>query len=120
MSATAIAPRFITPDEVAAEVFSGAIAADRVIRLSKSQGLPSHRVGRRRMYLADEVIAWARSRDGDGDIAAESTAPPVVVEHHAKRSAADDLVERITKLSPDDLRRAAELLLTLSREDGAA
>lgn len=40
-----------------ADIFGGAITPNRVVRLSKSYGLPSHRVGRRRLFDADEVSA---------------------------------------------------------------
>lgn len=124
MSAT-ITDRFLTPEEVAAEIFGGAIAAERIVKLSKHQGLPSHRVGRRRMYLADEVAAWVRSRDGEGDVADIQSAAQLSDAIDADADVVDPgwLAEQVAKFSADDLRRAGELLLALSRaerQDGAA
>lgn len=113
MSATTIA-RFLTPDEVSAEIFGGAVAPDRIVRLSKHHGLPSHRVGRRRMYLADEVAAWARNRDGEGD---QTTAPLPVGPAAATPVDPAWVAAQVAKFSANDLRRAGELLLALSRAD---
>lgn len=122
MSANTI-PRFLTPDEVSAEIFGGAIGAERVLRLSRAKGLPSHRVGRRRMFLADEVAAWARNRDGEGF----TTAPPADVTTSLPvgpdaTSTVDPawVAAQVAKFSADDLRRAGELLLALSRTERQA
>lgn len=114
MPATTIA-RFLTPEEVAAEIFGGAIAPDRIIRLSKHHGLPSHRVGRRRMYLAEEVAAWARNRNGEGE--PDHAAAPLPAEPTDAAAAVDPewVAAQVAKFSADDLRRAGELLLALSR-----
>lgn len=121
MSASTIAPtRFMTPDEVSAEIFGGAIAPERIPRLSKDRGLPSHRVGRRRMYLAEEVIAWARSRDGDGVVttasATEGTAPAP-----SGAVAVDPawVADQVAKFDAEALRRAGELLLALANSPAA-
>jgi hypothetical protein len=117
LSATTIA-RFLTPDEVSAEIFGGAVAPDRIVRLSKHHGLPSHRVGRRRMYLADEVAAWARSRDGEGDVDTARRADTIRSDSAASVDPAW-VAAQVAKFSADDLRRAGELLLALSRADKA-
>lgn len=111
MSATTIA-RFLTPEEVSAEVFGGAVAPDRILKLSKAQGLPSHRVGRRRMYLAEEVAAWARNRDGEGGI--DPAASPPGVGPDAPSVDPEWVAAQLSKFSADDLRRAGNLLLALS------
>lgn len=114
MPATTIA-RFLTPEEVSEQFFGGAVVPDRIRKLSKTKGLPSHRVGRRLLYDADEVAAWVRSRAGDRSDAAESPPAP------AASPAADRPVDpawvaaQVAKFGSDDLRRAGELLLALSR-----
>jgi hypothetical protein len=117
LSATTI-DRFLTPEEVSSEIFGGAVAPDRIVRLSKHHGLPSHRVGRRRMYLAGEVATWARSRDGDGDTSPAAAPLPIGPEATAPADPAW-VAAQVAKFSADDLRRAGELLLALSRADVA-
>lgn len=115
MSATIT--RFLTPEEVSTEIFGGAVAPDRIVKLSKHQGLPSHRVGRRRMYLAAEVAAWARDRDGDGDTnpAAEVTTPPAACADAAATTGDSDwLAATLARFSPDDLRRVAQVLRSVA------
>jgi hypothetical protein len=114
LSATTI-DRFLTPEEVSTEIFGGAVAPDRIVRLSKHHGLPSHRVGRRRMYLAGEVAAWARSRDGEGDVDPAAVSPDATAPVDP-----DWIAAQVAKFSADDLRRAGELLLALSRADRRA
>ncbi|MBS1696623.1 MAG: helix-turn-helix domain-containing protein [Actinobacteria bacterium] len=113
MSAITI-DRFLTPEEVSAEIFGGAVSPDRIVRLSKHHGLPSHRVGRRRMYLADEVAAWTRSRDGDGDVDPATTTLPVSPDASTPVDPAW-VAAQVAKFSADDLRRAGQLLLALSQ-----
>ncbi|WP_255776069.1 helix-turn-helix domain-containing protein [Mycobacteroides abscessus] len=112
MSATATLPRYLTPDEVSTECFGGAVAPGRILNLTKSQGLPSHRVGRRQMFIADEVDAWVRSRDADGG--ALTAAPPP-----GNPAPVDPawVAAVVAQFSANDLRRAGELLLALSRAD---
>ncbi len=105
-------PRYLTRDEVSSECFGGAIAPGRVIALVK-QGLPAHRVGRRYMFVADEVDAWVRSRDSavngnntdtEGETDGGGAAPVNP----------DWLAEQLARFTADDLRRAAEVLIALA------
>ncbi|CAN5464091.1 hypothetical protein BH09ACT7_BH09ACT7_51800 [soil metagenome] len=119
MSATTIS-RFLTPEEVSAELFGGAVAPGRILNLTKTKGLPSHRVGRRHMFVADEVAAWVRSRDGEG-VTTSPAAPPPTASPEASASVDPEWVAaQVAKFSADDLRRAGELLLALSRADREA
>lgn len=117
MSATTIATRFMTPDEVSTEIFGGSIAPRRIVEFSRTRGLPSHLVGRRRLYIADEVAAWARSRDGNTNPTAQPATSLLV---GPDATAAVDpawVAAQVAKFSADDLRRAGELLLALSRAE---
>jgi hypothetical protein len=121
MPSAATIARFLTPEEVSTEVFGGAVAPGQILNLSKNQGLPSHRVGRRRMFVADEVAAWVRSRDGEGSTNS-AAGPSAVSDADAPAVDPEWVAAQVAKFSADDLRRAGELLLALSRADqgGAA
>lgn len=132
MPATATQHRFLTPEEVATELFGDAITPRKIVEFSKTQGMPSHLVGRRRVFLAEEVAAWVRSREGGtwdrfhrNDVAA---AQPAAVSANTAPSAAVAVdpawvAAQVAKFDAEALRRAGELLLALAnsaRQDGAA
>lgn len=114
MSAPSTLPRYLTPDEVSAECFAGAVAPTGIVDLCK-KGLPSHRVGRRRLFIAEEVDAWVRSRDGDG-----ATLPSAPTAPGSTPVDPEWVAAVVARFSADDLRRAGELLLALSRADVAS
>ena len=103
-------PRYLTRDEVSSVCFGGAIAPGRVIALVK-QGLPAHRVGRRYMFVADEVDAWVRSRDSAKD---SHTTETDTDGDDAAPVNPDWLAEQLSRFTADDLRRAAEVLMALA------
>lgn len=85
------------------------VAPVTVLRLVQREGLPAHRVGTgtaRRTYRFDitEVDAWLRARD--------SGAQPM---RDAVPHGPDEFVAAtLAKFTPDDLRRAAEVLRALA------
>jgi excisionase family DNA binding protein len=105
MSGTTIT-RYLTADEVSTECFGGAVSSSKVLLMRAHDGLPAHRIGRRYMFRADEVDAWVRARSET------HTAP---TEPDAGAADSEWVAAQLAKFTPDDFRRAGELLLALSR-----
>lgn len=85
------------------------VAPVTVLRLVQREGLPAHRVGTgtaRRTYRFDitEVDTWLRARDSDAQSMGEAVAP----------SQDEFVAATLAKFTPDDLRRAAEVLRALA------
>ncbi|WP_109858723.1 helix-turn-helix domain-containing protein [Mycobacteroides chelonae] len=72
-----------------------------VLRLVKEQGLPAHKINRRYLFDPDEVDAWIGQNLTTGARATTGGDP-------------DWVAAQVAKFSPDDLRRAGELLLALA------
>lgn len=110
MSATTTTPvSYLTVDEVSAELFGGSVSPSKVIKLAKNDGLPMHLVGRRYLFIADEVDTWIRARDLKGNTAAAPVAPTGVAPGDS-----DWLAATLAKFSPDDLRRVAQVLRSVA------
>lgn len=97
--------RTLNTDDVAAKL--GYRQSASVIRLVKEQGLPCLQLNGRYLFTESEVDAWLAARrparSADSFTAATGSADP------------DWVAAQVAKFSPDDLRRAGELLLALSR-----
>jgi excisionase family DNA binding protein len=114
-AATALSKRFLTATDVA-----GAIHAKEpvVYDLIKSGHLRARRVGRRWLIDPDSLTDFMAGR--------VSGAPAETVDPAAGSTRVDPewVAAQVAKFSADDLRRAGELLLALSRanflSDGAA
>ncbi|OBB21110.1 hypothetical protein A5761_03105 [Mycolicibacterium setense] len=97
--------------------------ADLAERLNRTQqtirawvnedGLPAHRVKGRLQYDPVEVEAWLRARSGEPEAPAEE--PESVPVDPAADVDPDWVTAQVAKFGADDLRRAGELLLALSR-----
>lgn len=72
-----------------------------LIHKLRKDGLPAVKVGRSYRFDADEADAWLRQQD-------QSSRPEPAVEP-------DWLATQLAKFTPDDLRRAGEVLISLSR-----
>lgn len=94
--------KFLTTPEVAKIL---RVREPVVYSLIHNDGLPARRVGRRWLMDAAELDGWVRSRDP------HSPAPNTATVDSAWVAA------QVAKFSPDDLRRAGELLLALARAD---
>ncbi len=123
MSATTTtSPRYLTVDEVSDELFGGSVSPSKVIKLAKNDGLPMHLVGRRYLFIADEVDAWIRARDLKGN----TTAAAPVAPSDVAPGDSDWLAATLAKFSSDDLRRVAQVLRSVADDhtrelsDGAA
>jgi excisionase family DNA binding protein len=104
MSAPATSPYFHTAD-IAQRL---GVTDDTVYRLVAEEGLPAHRIARRLKFTADEVDAWVRSRDtSESGIPTASAAP-------ARSADPNWVAAQVAKFTPDDLRRAAEVLLSIA------
>lgn len=98
--------------------------ADLAERLNRTQqtirawvnedGLPAHRVKGRLQYDPVEVEAWLRARGGEPDEPAVEASTAVAPVDPAWVAA------QVAKFGADDLRRAGELLLALSRSADAS
>ena len=95
----------LTTAEVAARL---RVSAGRVGDYIKDHGLPAMKVGRRWLIDPAALAAWERERNG-GPIPAS----PIATD-------GDWLTEQLSKFTPDDLRRAAELFARLARDAEAS
>ena len=100
MPATTTPPKFLTTAEVAETI---RVREPVVYHLIKTAGLPARRAGRRWLIDPAELDIWLRSREGGTQSAVGAEVDP------------DWVAAQVAKFSPDDLRRAGELLLALSR-----
>ncbi len=82
------------------------------------EGLPAHRVNRRLYYDPIEVEAWLLARS-DGGGSALPIAPPTAPKANLATEpvGAEWVATVVSQFTADDLRRAGELLLALSRTD---
>ncbi|OBJ46171.1 hypothetical protein A5630_11940 [Mycolicibacterium mucogenicum] len=108
--------RPLTTEDVAALL--GYRQAATVLRLVREEGLPATRFNRRYFFNENDVRAWMAER---GLIAHTAPAPRGVTTSLPVAPDATSTVDptwvaaQVAKFSADDLRRAGELLLALSR-----
>lgn len=101
-AATASPPKYVTAADVA-DVF-GIKQEKTVLELVKREGLPAHRIGRQYRFVLNEVAEWsARRVVGDSNDAPTSSPD-------AAGGEVTWLDETLAKFTPDDLRRAGEVL----------
>ena len=115
MSSTTIPPagRALNTADVCAKL--GYRQTASVIRLVNEQGLPATRINGRYIFTEADVDAWrekhrlaAESDTAGGESPTAPTQPAVDVDPTW-------VAEQVAKFTPDDLRRAGELLMALSR-----
>lgn len=101
---TAVAPRsrFLTAAQLAPQL--GYRQTKPIFRLVHEEGLPARRAGRKFLFDPAEVDAWLDARGLSGNRAPEPELPPVDPAW---------LAEQLAKFSPDDIARAARVLLAL-------
>jgi hypothetical protein len=83
------------------------------LRALAQQGMPCVHIGRKLYFDLDEVDAWISQNLGTGG----DTARPAA---NAIGADPDWVAEQLAKFTPDDLRRAGQLLLALANGGGAA
>ena len=101
--------RFLTTDELAAHL--GYRQRDSVIRLVHDRGLPARRAGRRYLFDADEVNEWL---DGQGIALITATRASAPESEPTNSLDPEWVAEQLAKVTPEDLSRAARVLLALS------
>lgn len=101
--------RRLTTEDVAA--LFGYAQTSTVLRRVREDGLPAVRFNRRYYFNEADVRAWMAER---GLIEATTAAPDA---DDTAPVAPEWIAAQVAKFSADDLRRAGELLLALSRAD---